>query len=104
MRLNSLESAEREKKVSLRMQDVNTSGIDMASGTDGISPLSESMSSQAGFLSKIRTRFKKRIRIFSVNSNRIFKRGMDVCGSLAAIILLLPLFLWKSKVVVMAKP
>ena len=94
MRLDSLESAEREKKVSLRMQDVSTSGIDAASGTDGFSPLPESMSSHAGFSSKLRTRLKKRIRIFSVNSSRIFKRGMDVCGSLAAIILLLPLFLF----------
>ena len=94
MRLNSLESAEREKKVSRRMQDVSTSGIDAASGTDGLSPWSESMSSHAGFSSKLRTRLKKRIRIFSVNSNRIFKRGMDVCGSLTAIILLLPLFLF----------
>ena len=94
MRLNSLESAEREKKVSRRMQDVSTSGIDVAFGADGLSPLSESMCSHVGFLSIIRTRFKKRIRIISMISNRIFKRGMDVCGSLAAIILLFPLFLF----------
>ena len=94
MRLSSLKSAEREKKVSRRMQDVCTSGSDVASGADGLSPISGSMSSPAGFLSKIRTRLKKRIRIFSVNSNRIFKRGIDVCGSLTAIILLLPLFLF----------
>jgi len=94
MGLNSLESAEQEKKVSRRMQDVSTSRIDFASGSDGLFPLSESMFSHAGFLLKIRTRLKKRIRIFSVNSNRLFKRGMDVCGSLAAIILLLPLFLF----------
>ena len=94
MRLNSLESAEREKKVFRRMQDASTSGIDAASGPDGLSLWSESMSSHAGFFSKLRTRLKKRVRIFSMNSNRIFKRGMDVCGSLTAIILLLPLFLF----------
>ena len=93
MGLNSLESADREEKVSRRMQDVSTSGTDTASGLDGFSVLPATMSSPAGFFSKTRTRLKKRIRIFSMNSNRVFKRGMDVCGSLAAIILLLPLFL-----------
>ena len=94
MRLSSLESAKREKKVSRRMQDVRTYGPDVASGADGLSFFFGAMSSPASSLSKIRTRLKKRIRIFSVNSNRIFKRGMDVCGSLTAIILLLPLFLF----------
>ena len=95
MRLNSLESANREMNVNVtrRMQDVSTSGADMASGTDGHSLLPDSMSSPAGFFPKNRTRLKKRIRIFFMDSGRIFKRGMDVCGSLAAIILLLPLFL-----------
>ena len=82
MRLNSLESADREEKVSRRMQDVSTSGTDTASGLDGFSVLPATMSSPAGFFSKTRTRLKKRIRIFSMNSNRVFKRGMDVCGSL----------------------
>lgn len=90
MRLNSLESANREMNVSRRIQDASTSGID---GAGGLSMLPDSMSSPAGFFSETRTRLKKRVRIFSMDSGRIFKRGMDVCGSLAAIILLLPLFL-----------
>ena len=93
MRLNSLESAELEKGLFRRMQDASASGVDMASGLDGFSLFSSSISSHAGFFSKPRSRLKKRIRLFSVNSSRVFKRGMDVCGSLAAIIMLLPLFL-----------
>ena len=93
MRLNGPGPRELAKKKFTRMQDENTSGFAMASGADGLSLLSESLSSRAGFFPKIRTNIKKRIRIFSVNSDRLFKRGMDVCGSLAAIILLLPLFL-----------
>ena len=93
MRLNSLKSAERETKMFARMQDANTSGIQFASGFDAFSLLSESMSSRAGFFPRIRTNLKKRIRVFSVDSSRIVKRWMDVCGSLAAIVMLLPLFL-----------
>ena len=93
MRLNNLESAERETKMFARMQDANASGIGIASGFDGFSLFSESMSSRAGFFPRIRTNFKKRIRSFSVDSSRIVKRWMDVCGSLVAIIMLLPLFL-----------
>jgi lipopolysaccharide/colanic/teichoic acid biosynthesis glycosyltransferase len=93
MRLNSLESANREMSVSRRIQDASTSGIDMASGMGGLCMLPDSLSSSSGFFPKTRARLKKRIRICSMDSGRIFKRGMDVCGSLAAIILLLPLFL-----------
>ena len=93
MRLKSLKSANWETKMFSRMQDADASGVSIASGFDGFSPLSESMSSPAAFLPRIRTSIKKRIRIFSVECSRILKRWMDVCGSLAAIIILLPLFL-----------
>ena len=72
MRLNGPGPGELAKKKFTRMQDVNTSGFAMASGPDGLSLLSESLSSRAGFFPKTRTNIKKRVRIFSVNSNRIF--------------------------------
>jgi len=48
------------------------------------------LSSRAKYFAKIRTSLKKRLRVLSSKGGRVFKRGMDVCGSLAAIILLFP--------------
>ena len=92
MELNSSKTAEREKKHDPG-KDVLLSGSDAFSRLDGLSFLSDSLSSHAGFSARLRTNLKKRIRILSLNGNRVFKRWMDVCGSLAAIVLLLPFFL-----------
>ena len=74
-------------------RDVRLPGLDAFSGKSELSLLSGSLSSRAKFYAKLRTRIKKRVRTFSSNGSRIVKRGMDVCGSLSAIILLLPLFI-----------
>ena len=92
MRLNGLKTTEREKTRRSGPGD-RLSGSVPIPAMDEISFLSTSLSTHARFFSKLRTNIKKRIRIMSVSGNRIFKRGLDVCGSLAAIILLLPFFL-----------
>lgn len=91
MGLSGSKTAEREKK-SDPGKDVRVSGSGVFSGGDERLLLSDALSSHATFYAKLRTNFKKRIRNFSSNGNRVFKRWMDVCGSLSAIILLLPLF------------
>jgi len=54
--------------------------------------VSAALKSQTSLVSKLRARLKIRWHVLSVSANRFFKRGLDVAGSLAAIILLLPLF------------
>ena len=54
--------------------------------------VSAALKAQTSFASELRSRFKIRRRVLSVAVDRFFKRGLDVAGSLAAIILLLPLF------------
>ena len=54
--------------------------------------VSAALKSQTSFTSNLRSRLKIRWRVLSVTANRFFKRGLDVAGSLVAIILLLPLF------------
>ena len=83
-----------KKDVKFRMRDIRTSGFDASvAGLSELLLLSESISLRHKKFARFRTRCKKRLRIFSANCNRIFKRWMDVCGSLTAIILLMPLFL-----------
>ena len=62
-------------------------------GMPDILLLSEALSPRAKFIAKRRTRLKKNIRNLHNVCGRVTKRWMDVCGSLAAIILLMPLFL-----------
>ena len=62
-------------------------------GMPDILLLSEALSPRAKFIAKRRTRLKKSIRNLHNVCGRVTKRWMDVCGSLAAIILLMPLFL-----------
>ena len=65
----------------------------MPGGMPDILLLSEALSPRAKFIAKRRTRLKKSIRNLHNVCGRVMKRWMDVCGSLAAIILLMPLFL-----------
>ena len=55
--------------------------------------VSAALKAQTSFVSELRSRFKIRRRVLGVAVARFFKRGLDVAGSLAAIILLLPLFI-----------
>ena len=54
--------------------------------------VSAALKAQTRFTSDLRTRFKIRRCVLSVAADRFFKRGLDVAGSLIAIILLMPLF------------
>ena len=54
--------------------------------------VSAPLKAQTRFTSDLRTRLKIRCHVLRVTADRFFKRGLDVAGSLAAIILLLPLF------------
>ena len=91
MRRNAPKSSEREKEYS-SAHDFRMSGSDASAGWRELSILSGSLSSRAKFYAKLRAIVKKRIRSLSSNGGHLFKRWMDVCGSLSAIILLLPLF------------
>ena len=92
MGLNGSKTAEREI-VRNPGKDVCMSGSETISGRDGLMLLSGALSSHAGLFARLRTNLKKRVHGFSLKGDRVFKRWMDVCGSLSAIILLLPLFL-----------
>ena len=92
MRSNGLEPADRICEAGIRMQDVRTSGSGASAGLEDILFLSGSLSPLSKAFSKMRTAVKKRIRVLTTNSSHLFKRWMDVCGSLLAIILLMPLF------------
>ena len=91
MRLNSPESNFPENRSG--KQDGQTSGFGTSSLQSDILFLSETFSPGSKRLSLLCTRWKKCLRILSSNCNRIFKRGMDICGSLAAILMLTPVFI-----------
>ena len=58
-----------------------------------IRSLSAFLTPRTPFLARLRTEYKIRRHVLGIAADRFFKRGLDVCGSLAAILLLLPLFL-----------
>jgi len=58
-----------------------------------IRALSASLNPRWSTLRKLRTSCKIQIHLLGIAADRIFKRGLDVCGSLAAILLLMPLFI-----------
>ena len=93
MNLDSPDSMSRKKNDSSRKQDVSSSGLGTSAGLNDILFLSDRLTSRSKFFAGIRTKFKKRLRILDANLTILLKRGMDVCGSLCAIVLLMPLFL-----------
>ena len=92
MRLNSSMTTEREMDFKPDT-DVCLSPFDTHPELESQSFLSESLTGHAKFYARLRICLKKRIRIISADGNRVFKRALDVCVSLSAIILLLPFFL-----------
>ena len=58
-----------------------------------IRALSVSLDPRWNALRKLRASCKIHVHILGITADRIFKRGLDVCGSLAAILLLMPLFI-----------
>ena len=74
-------------------QDGQTSGFDAPSKHGDILFLSEVLSPHAKRYARIRARWIKSLKVFSSFCDHVFKRGMDICGSLAAIVLLTPVFI-----------
>jgi len=72
---------------------MSASGHDMSGRMPDVLSLSESLSPRAKLMAKKRARLRKGMWKLHNVCGRMTKRGMDVCGSLAAIILLMPLFL-----------
>ena len=93
MRQNGSERKDLEKERKARKRGVRMAGIDASADLSALLFLSESLSSRHKRFAGSRTRCKKRLMVFSANCNRVLKRWLDVCGSLTAIILLMPLFL-----------
>jgi lipopolysaccharide/colanic/teichoic acid biosynthesis glycosyltransferase len=73
--------------------DEQASGSSASSRQSAIQFLSATLSPRTKKLARLRTCGKKHLRILSTNCDRIFKRWMDICGSLAAIIMLTPVFI-----------
>jgi len=93
MRLESLESAKWSAEAVSPRSGGSASGSGISGDLSDVLLLSESLSSRSKRLAKKRARFKKHFRILQTGCGRVMKRWMDVCGSLAAILLLMPLFL-----------
>jgi len=93
MRLNGPEPTPRKNEVASRFFVSCSSGSGAFSGQGELLCLSDSLSSGSKFFSKLRTRWKKRLRVLTTNSTRLFKRWMDIFGSLGAIIMLMPMFI-----------
>ena len=93
MSLDSPDPMSRSKEGLFRKQDVRSSGSGVSAGRNDILFLSETLTPRSKILARIRTKLKKRIWILDAEFSRLLKRWMDVCGSLCAIILLMPLFL-----------
>lgn len=93
MRMNSPESVERNAAAASGRCGVSASGSGASGRMPDVLLLFESLSPRAKFISKKRARLKKSIRNLHVVCGRVMKRWMDVCGSLAAIVLMMPLFL-----------
>ena len=58
----------------------------------GIRSLSGSLSSHGRYFARLRAWRQIRMHVLAISADRFFKRGLDICGSLAAILLLTPLF------------
>jgi len=93
MKRNVSGQANRGKEFNSRMLDVRMAGFGASGDLTELLFLSESLSSRHKRFAKFRARCKKRLLLFSSDCNRVFKRWLDVCGSLSAIVLLMPLFI-----------
>ena len=93
MRLKSPESAKRDRRTTPWKKDAGAFGADVSAGLDEMFFLSANLSSHAKSFAKMRTALKKRTHVLSADCDRVLKRWMDVCGSLFAIIMLMPFFI-----------
>ena len=74
-------------------KDGQSSGLTAFSRQSDILFLNGALSPRTKRFSLVRTGWKKRLRNISADCDRIFKRWMDICGSLAAILMLTPVFI-----------
>ncbi len=92
MRQNRPESARQAPQAMKR--DEQTSGFGASFLQGDIPFLAGTKSPCAKRYALIRTRSKKLFKFLSIGCNRVFKRWMDICGSLTAITLLSPVFVF----------
>ena len=90
MRLKGLKPTRRNEEAMLRARERSAFETGL---TSGVFVLPDALSPRARVFAKIRVRHTKFLLTFGSACGRIFKRWMDVCGSLAAIVLLMPLFI-----------
>ena len=93
MNWSSPDTVNRNRENSSRKPAGRPAEVDASAGLDDILFLSAALAPHSRFLAGMRTSLKKRLRILDADLSRLLKRWMDVCGSLCAIILLMPLFL-----------
>ena len=93
MNWSSPDPVSRSKDGASRKPTGQLAEADASAGLDDILFLSATLDPRSRIWAKMRTNIKKRLRILDVGLSRLLKRWMDVCGSLCAIILLMPLFL-----------
>lgn len=91
MRLKSPKSAKQNAGAASSWSGESVSDV-APGGLPDVLFLSDTLSSRSSFFAKLRTRLKKRFWSFRTEFGRVVKRWMDVCGSLAAIVILMPLF------------
>ena len=90
MRLSGLKTTKRNDEDISRLRDLSSSGFDVSSG---IIRMPDALSPCTKVIATVRTRLMKRLLLSGAGFSRIVKRWMDVFGSLAAIVLLSPVFL-----------
>ena len=90
MRQKGLKPTRRNEEAMLRAQELSAFETGM---TSGAFVLPDAFFPRAKAFAKLRVRHTKFLLTFGSGCGRIFKRWIDVCGSLAAIILLMPLFI-----------
>ena len=90
MRLKGLKPTKRNEEAMLRARELSAFEAGM---TSGMFVLPDSFFSRDQVFAKLRVRYTKFLLTFGSCCGRIIKRWMDVCGSLAAIVLLMPLFI-----------
>ena len=90
MRLKGLKPTRRNDEAMSRTQELSAFETGM---TSGLFVLPDAFSPRARAFASLRVRYMKFLLTFGSGCGRIFKRWMDVCGSLAAIVLLMPLFI-----------
>lgn len=93
MNWSSPDPVSRNKEGTSRKQTGLPSEVGAPAELNDILFLSATLDPRSRFRARVRTKIKKRIWLLDAGFSRLLKRWTDVCGSICAIILLMPLFL-----------